>query len=164
MNDSLARLEQLYREIGPDLLAFFRRRGAAESSADDLLQDTFVRAIRTFDRLKNSVSPRAYLFGIARNVAFDTWRRLKPVEALFREPPATAEEVDEDARLEPMRRAIAQLPATLREIILLKLQHELSYEELAEVLDIPIGTVRSRLHHAVRRLRAALSPASDQNL
>jgi RNA polymerase sigma-70 factor (ECF subfamily) len=69
---------------------------------------------------------------------------------------ATAE--PEDPRLYAMRDAIAGLPALQREALLLKLRHELSYEEIAEVLAVPVGTVRSRLHHAVLRLKEALNP------
>lgn len=69
-------------------------------------------------------------------------------------PPAAPE----DARLEALRLAIATLPEPQRETLLLKLHHELSYEEIAESLGIPVGTVRSRLHHALHHLRATLNP------
>jgi RNA polymerase sigma-70 factor (ECF subfamily) len=151
MDDPLNKLEQLYRETGPALLAYFRRQPALAAVAEDLLQDTFVRALQRSDRLHASVSQRAYLFGIARHVGLDALRRRRPTEELPSETAAAT--VEEDDRLEPLRAAIAELPALHREALLLKLQHELSYEEIAEVLAIPVGTVRSRLHHAVRRLR-----------
>lgn len=65
-----------------------------------------------------------------------------------------------DPRLEPMREAITKLPPTHAEVLLLRLQQELSYEEIAQILDVPIGTVRSRLHHAVQQLREALNHPS----
>jgi RNA polymerase sigma-70 factor (ECF subfamily) len=101
------------------------------------------------------VSRRAYLFGIARHVGLDALRRRKRLDELV-EPPA-APSAREDARLETMRAAITELPASQRETLMLKLQHELSYEEIAEVLAIPVGTVRSRLHHAVLHLRLILT-------
>ena len=55
-----------------------------------------------------------------------------------------------------MRRAVADLPAEHRETLELRLHHDLSYEDIAQVLGIPVGTVRSRLHNAVRRLRVRL--------
>ncbi|MFY9925422.1 MAG: sigma-70 family RNA polymerase sigma factor, partial [Opitutaceae bacterium] len=73
------------------------------------------------------------------------------------EAPAMTEKSDE--RLELMRQAISRLPETQREPLLLKLQQELSYAEIADVLDIPVGTVRSRLHHAVLFLRQTLNPS-----
>jgi RNA polymerase sigma-70 factor, ECF subfamily len=149
-------LERLYREVGPTLLTYFRRQPALAAAAEDLLHDTFVRAMQRTDRLQASVSQRAYLFGIARHVGLDALRRQRPTDELAAEPAISP--VAEDERLEPLRAAIAELPALHREALLLKLQHDLSYEEIAEVLAIPIGTVRSRLHHAVLRLRQTLNP------
>jgi RNA polymerase sigma-70 factor (ECF subfamily) len=61
-----------------------------------------------------------------------------------------------DPRLELMREAIGRLNAASRQVLELRLQRELSYEEMATTLGVPIGTVRSRLHHAVRQLRQHL--------
>lgn len=160
MDPATQRLQELYREIGPGLLAYFRRRPALAGAAEDLLQDTFVQAWRHPERLLHADSPRAYLFGIARHLSLDTLRRQRPTEALGELPAAPAEA--EDIRLEPMHRAIAALPELQREALQLKLQHELSYEEIASVLNIPVGTVRSRLHHAVRQLREVLRDGSPQ--
>jgi RNA polymerase sigma-70 factor (ECF subfamily) len=159
MDHALEQLEHLYRETAPALLAYFRRQPALAGAAEDLLQDTFVHAIRSFGRLRGSVTPRAYLFGIARHVSLDALRARRPDVELSAEPVAPAA-APEDARLEPMRAAIAALPAPQRETLLLKLHHELSYEEIAEVLGIPVGTVRSRLHHAIGQLRLTLNPPS----
>ena len=160
MDDAVTQLEALYRDLSPALLAYFRRQRALAGTAEDLLQDTFVRAIRGFARLRASVSPRAYLFGIARHVSLDALRARPPTAELLADPAAPAV-APEDARLEPMRAAIAALPAPQRETLLLKVQHELSYEEIAEVLGIPVGTVRSRLHHAVAHLRITLTSGTS---
>jgi RNA polymerase sigma-70 factor (ECF subfamily) len=149
-------LEQLYLEAAPALLAYFRHQPSLAGAAEDLLQDTFVRALKHRERLETAVSRRAYLFGIARHVGLDALRRVKPDSE-----PAELQcvpDVRPDERLESMRAAIAELPPLHREALLLKLQQDLSYEEIAEVLDIPVGTVRSRLHHAVLRLRQVLNP------
>ena len=159
METRLERWEQLYREVGPAVLGYFRRQPALASAAEDLLQDTFLRAYKRSDWEEAPVSQRAYLFGIARHVGIDALRRRRPSEELA--PEAAAPVVVEDGRLEPMRLAIDALPVAQRETLLLKLQQNLSYEEIAAVLDIPVGTVRSRLHHAVRRLRDALNPEPD---
>jgi len=157
MHSTTKKLEHLYREMGPSLLVYFRQHRAVAGEAEDLLQDTFVRALRHIDRLEQSISPRAYLFGIARHVCLDALRGWRPGdEAADDFLAATAE--PEDPRLYAMRDAIAGLPALQREALLLKLRHELSYEEIAEVLAVPVGTVRSRLHHAVLRLKEALNP------
>jgi len=157
MDDPVAQLEDLYRDTAPALLAYFRRQPALAGAADDLLQDTFVRALRGFGRVRHSVTPRAYLFGIARHVGLDALRARRPTEELSADAPAPSAPA-EDPRLDLLRVTIAALPDLQREALHLKLHHELSYEEIAEVLGIPVGTVRSRLHHAVAQLRATLNP------
>ena len=156
MNPGSRQLEQLYRELAPALLGYFRRRPALAGAAEDLVQDTFVRALRHRERLQASVSARAYLFGIARHVGTDALRQWRPTEELTAAPAAPP--VERDERLVVLHAAIAALPELQRETLLLRLQQELSYEEIAEVLGVPIGTVRSRLHDAVRRLHEILNP------
>lgn len=158
MSDPLIQLEQLYHDTAPALLGYFRRQLAVPADADDLLQETFVRAIRGFDQLQQAATPRAYLFGIAHHVRLDALRRRRHHEPLSNEPIAPPAG-EEDARLEPMRAAIARLPESQRETLLLKLQQELSYAEIAQVLGIPVGTVRSRLHFALLHLRNVLNPS-----
>lgn len=75
---------------------------------------------------------------------------------------AEAEPVD--PRLTRMRDAIAALPAKWSEVLQFRIRQELTYEEIAAVLDIPVGTVRSRLHAAVRRLRQRMSDAHDETI
>jgi RNA polymerase sigma-70 factor (ECF subfamily) len=157
MDDSFAQLEILYRETAPALLAYFRRQPALAGLAEDLVQDTFARALRQIQHLRAAVTPRAYLFGIARHVGLDALRALHPTPPLpadFAAPSVASE----DDRLDALRTAIAALSEPHRETLLLRLQHDLSYAEIAAVLDLPLGTVRSRLHHAVLALRATLNP------
>lgn len=148
--------ESLFRELAPALLAYFRSRRLLTGSAEDLLQETFVRVLRRPRGLRDAESPRGYLFGIARHVAFDALRRFKPAASLEELAAFPAPCAPRDERIEDLRTAIAALPAIHREPLLLKLRHELSYAEIAVALSLPIGTVRSRLHHAVRNLRKTL--------
>lgn len=147
--------EKIYREVGPDLLAFFRRRHESPQVAEDLLQETFAVVLKDPERLLRADSPRAYLFGVARNLSTDLWRRSQRAEELPTEPKSDLDE-SADARLELMREAIARLNPASRQVLELRLQGEFSYEEIAATLEVPIGTVRSRLHHAVRQLRQQL--------
>ncbi len=157
MNDFAQQFEQHYAELGPALRGYFRRQPALTAVADDLLQETFLRAWRERARLRTVVSPRAYLFGIARHVGIDALRRRRATEPLVDEFIGDEPEA-KDERVGMMRVAIAQLPETHRETLRLKLQHDLSYAEIAVVLDVPVGTVRSRLHYAIERLQRALNP------
>jgi RNA polymerase sigma-70 factor, ECF subfamily len=150
-----ADVERLYRESREALTSFFRRRHNSSHAAEDLLQETFLQLMRRMDRCRTATSPRGYLFGIARHVSADAWRRARPmgeedvsVESVAAPPP--------DPRLAAARETIAALPSLQREVLDLRFQHDLSYLEIAEALGIPVGTVRSRLHNALELLRARL--------
>jgi RNA polymerase sigma factor (sigma-70 family) len=147
-------LASLYREHGPALLAYLRRAFGAYLCPEDLLQDTLLQAAREPAGLARAASPRAWLFGIARHVGLRAARRRKAAVALPTDVPVRT--ADEDPRLEPMRAALECLPPHLRETLELRLRAELTYAEIATVLEIPVGTVRSRLHEAVQRLRREL--------
>ena len=154
MNDEGNWVDQLYRESGPHLLQYFLRRLGEVHAAEDLLQETFAAALRHPERLRRAASARAYLFGIARNLTVAAFRRRRVTEPL---PVDLAEETPPpDPKLALMREAIGRLKPEFREVLELRLQHELSYDEIAEVMEIPVGTVRSRLHHAVNELRRVL--------
>ncbi len=145
-------MENMYREIGPELLTYFQRRHGSPQTAEDLLQETFAAVMKNPDRLLQADSPRAYLFGVARNLSAEMHRRSHPMEELPAEPQMD-DDLPADPRLEMMREAIVRLNADSRQVLELRLRRELSYEEMAAALGVPIGTVRSRLHHAVRQLR-----------
>jgi RNA polymerase sigma-70 factor (ECF subfamily) len=148
-------IHQLYERHGDEVLHYLARR-CPHDMAQDLLQETFLQVVRYGSRLSTVSMPRAWLFGIARNILARHHRR-QPVAAqdeLWHE--STAAE-SSDSRLPAVREAIGRLPFELRETLELRLEQELSYEEIAGVLEIPVGTVRSRLHNAVLRLRAALT-------
>ncbi len=151
---SQAAISDLYERYRGALGAFFRRRHRDRFTAEDLVQETFARLLRCSHRLAGARSPCAYLFGVARHVSLDAWRRTSVREAVRHsaDPWLGAAAADAPVR-SALLDAIAALPALDREILELRFQRDLSYAEIAQVLDRPIGTVRSRLHHALRRLR-----------
>jgi RNA polymerase sigma-70 factor, ECF subfamily len=156
-----ARLATLYQEIAPDLLRYLSRRHGDGAAAEDLLQETFAAVLRNPAGFEAALSPRAYLFGIARNLSARTFREDTTHVTLcefteFEDAPS-AVPAEQDPRLELVRAEISKLKPDLRETLELRLDHELSYQEIAVALEIPIGTVRSRLHEAMLRLRQALN-------
>jgi RNA polymerase sigma-70 factor (ECF subfamily) len=155
-----ADLESLYRIHGPGLLRYLARQFRHAAAPEDLLHETFVQALRQPEGLAAAVSHRAWLFGIARKLGLAAVRgRRRQVLAPLPDVAAPAAEVDE--RVVAMRQAIAALPTHLRQTMELRLGEELTYEEIATVLAIPVGTVRSRLHAALRELRQRLIAPSD---
>lgn len=159
MESASRMVESAYAAHAAGLLGYLRRLLGRADQAEDALQETFVQALRHADRLAGAASQRAWLFGVARHVGL-TFRRHRATAALCDAIPARGE-AESDARLVQMRRQIERLPDGPREALELRLRHELSYEEIAAVLEIPVGTVRSRLHAAVRQLRENLSPDSE---
>ena len=145
-------VEQLYLESREALTSYFLRRHRSIPTAEDLLQETFLRLMRQLDCCRGAESPRGYLFGIARHVSADAWRRMKPTDSAVEDIPAELP----DERLAAARETIASLPALQREILDLRFQHDLSYAEIAEALGVPVGTVRSRLHNALEMVRERL--------
>ena len=155
MDEPMNRLRVLYAEHGPALLRYLRRLTGRAESAEDLLQETFVQALRGLERLDSALSPKAWLFAIARHLGINARQRRREALPLVDDLAAGPQERP-DPRREDMREAIAALPEKQREALQLRLAEGLSYEEIAQTLNIPVGTVRSRLHAAVKGLREAL--------
>jgi len=158
MRATIEQIEALYKTHGPAILGYLRWVIGDAEAAEDLLQDTFAEALRGWERVLEAASPRAWLFGIARNLAMNAIRRRKFSVPLRADLPADG--ADPDARLEEMREAIERLPFELQEPLALRLREGLSYKEVAAVLEIPVGTVRSRLHRAVGELRRIIKSKS----
>jgi len=131
-----------------------------EADAQDVLQDSFLRAFRHF-RGFSGESPRAWLLSIVRNVSFTLWRKQErdqieePEEAAEAEPdPGPSPEVRllEACDAELVRAALDRLPSLHREVLVLREMEELSYREIASILGVPVGTVMSRLSRARAQL------------
>jgi RNA polymerase sigma-70 factor, ECF subfamily len=136
-----------------------------EHDAEDVVQDASLRALRYFGTFAGG-NGRAWFLRIVRNACY-VKRGRQPVEIdLFDEEHHTVRQALPDPETQLLRtdgvarieRAIATLPARAREIVVLRELEDLSYQELAEVLDIPAGTVMSTLFRARRALRASLDP------
>lgn len=129
--------------------------------SQDLVQDTFVEMAKGLEKGARPDSPRAYLFGIARHLSRAAWRRgyreREVISPALKTEPTVEVAVPEDARIELAYDAIAALSPDHREVLDLRFSHQLSYAEIAEVLAIPVGTVRSRLHHAINAVRRQIA-------
>ncbi len=143
------------------------------TDAEDLLQETYVRALRAMDNLREKSNLKSWLFTILRNIWLNELRRRKTIPTLVEidEDGYSVDELAENTRnsleilicnedRERVRSAIHSLPVDFREIILLREFEELSYQEIATVLGCPAGTVMSRLGRARAKLRAVLDTAA----
>lgn len=146
-------------------LARFLMRGN-RADAEDLVQDAVLRAFRAFPRFQPGTNLRAWLFRILRNAYVDLLRKRghRPeavdLDALGPEHDPGVEEFQARAAREgaevDLEAALAGLPAELRMVLLLVDGEGMRYDEAAEVMECPVGTVRSRLHRGRRLLRQQL--------
>ena len=154
-----AALEQLLREAYAPLRRYIARL-AGTALADDILQETSLQIFRKLPFLREPAVFRPWTFRIASRIAFSHLKRARrwqplddaPPESLILPSPALGEPPD-DALMTLLDRVS---PAS-RAVLLLHYQHDLSLEESAAILEIPIGTVKSRLHYGVATLRKHLT-------
>jgi len=142
-------------ELIPRLRRYARALVGDRARADDLVQDTLERALNKFHLWKRGTDLRAWLFTIMHNVHVNQIRGRREFAALDGETPEFAARATQDVSLEmrDLERCLARLPLEQREVLLLVVLEDMSYEETASSLGIPIGTVMSRLSRARERLR-----------
>lgn len=137
-----------------------------DADAQDAVQDACMRALTYFHSFQGG-DARAWLLRIVRNVCHDLWRRRRTHATEELSDELGAGESPEDALLRgasrsALRAAIDALPAEYREVIVLREIEGMSYAEIAAVVEVPAGTVMSRLSRARRRLQEALNPAAPR--
>lgn len=150
--DAFTELFARYRE---PVFGFFRRRLGDAARAEELAQETFLAVLRGIDRYEPRASFRTYLYAIAFKQVSGEWRNAKREARPVDHEPATQEDPGDGLWV---RRAIEQLDGAHREVLLLREYEQLSYDEIAALLRIPVNTVRSRLFRARMELKALLSP------
>jgi RNA polymerase sigma factor (sigma-70 family) len=161
----LSSLGLLFDRYAIDVRRFVARLGIGASDVDDLTQTTFLLVIDAASSFRGAGSGRAWLFGLAANLVrrhrrsfarvatrLAAWALEPRVDA--RPSPENASDVGERATL--AARALSRLPAKKREVFVMVVMEDMTAEEVAAALGIPIGTVWTRLHHARRALRAHL--------
>ena len=145
-------------ELIPRLRRYARALVGDRASADDLVQDTLERAWAKLHLYRRGTDLRAWLFTVMHNVHVNKVRATRATDTLEDELPELAQRASQgDALLvRDLDRAIARLPTEQRAVLLLVTLEEMSYEEVAHALGIPIGTVMSRLSRAREKLRAMM--------
>jgi len=145
-------------DLIPRLRRYARALVGDRSTADDLVQDTLERAWAKLHLYRRGTDLRAWLFTVMHNVHVNRVRAWRSTDTLDDEMPELAQRPPQgDALLvRDLDRAIARLPAEQRAVLLLVTLEEMSYDEVARTLGIPIGTVMSRLSRAREKLRAMM--------
>jgi RNA polymerase sigma-70 factor (ECF subfamily) len=121
------------------------------SEAEDVAQDAFIKVFGQLSSLRDDLGFKRYLYQIAVRLCIDRMRRIRP-EPQSEIHGGTARREDIESRVH-IERVLAKLPTDLRTTLVLREIEELDYTEIADILQIPVGTVRSRLHSARERFR-----------
>ena len=153
-------LDELYRTYAEQLYYFLLKLSGSPSAAEDLVQETFVRATISLHQVEGS-SARAWLYKVARNVYLDEWRRRKRWSwvPFFQDTEMISpygvpeEEMDRVEESQMLAELLYRLPENYRSIIHLREIEEMSYEEIAQTLDMKEGQVKVTLHRARKKLQ-----------
>jgi len=145
-------------DLIPRLRRYARALVGDRATADDLVQDTLERAWSKLHLYRQGTDLRAWLFTVMHNVHVNRVRASRPTDPLEDEMPELAQRATQGDSLvvRDLERGIAALPLAQREVLLLVALEDLSYDETARALGIPIGTVMSRLARAREKLRVLL--------
>lgn len=140
-----------------------------QGTAEDLFQQTWLRVMERIGTYDPDRSFESWLFAVARNLALDHLRRYQPesldeplasgdtrAELVAGSGPGALEQLLAQERAGWLLQAMSQLPAVFREVLTLRFEEEMKIEEIAVVIAVPLGTVKTRLHRAMKHLRAAL--------
>ena len=153
--------DQLIIEQIPRLRRYARALSGDRSRADDLVQDTLERAWTRFHLWQRGSNLRAWLFSVMHNVFANQHQRNKNqrTESLDDTAPelSVVDSADSSLQQRDLHKALEQLSPEYREVLLLVGLEQMSYEETAEILKIPLGTVMSRLARGRERLRVLMS-------
>lgn len=130
--------------------------------AEDIAQDAFIRAWEKLHTYRPAAPFRNWVYRIATNAALDALRRKKEqvdIDAVVIHAPGNGleQKIENKQRDETIRQAVLSLPLASRSVIILREYQDLSYQEIADTLEIPLGTVMSRLNYARTTLRSVLS-------
>jgi RNA polymerase sigma-70 factor (ECF subfamily) len=156
-----ATFEELAIPLFDQLYNFAHWLTQDRSEAEDLVQETYAKALRGFSSFQPGTNFRAWIYRILRNTFLTSRTGLKanvPLDFEDSEEPSAGPETPETVMIQRSQQQLVQqtmdeMPVHLREILLLCEVEEMSYQEIAETLAIPIGTVMSRLSRARRALR-----------
>ncbi len=173
--------EALVRRYERELFGYLRRYLGDSTLAEDVFQNTFLQLYTRVGTYESGRPVRPWLYTIATHQAIDAMRRAGRHQAVSLDQqreetqtgdlqnlvtllesrgPSPLEQIQADERKELVRDSVERLPEFLRQVLVLAYFQGLKYREIADVLDIPVGTVKSRLHAALVRLQEAWNTAA----
>lgn len=162
-------IDELVSKYYPELLNFLMRMGCPATDADDIIQDTFIKGIRSMPRSQDEVMRRAWLFKVCHNNLRDHYKKAYKRRELPFDPDIISRSLTEtgngslgmESALQ-VQSALNCLPPPQRLAVVLYYYHGFSIKEIAATARCPSGTVKSRLHNGLQRLRSIIEDG-DKN-
>lgn len=160
---------ELFRTLGPRVKSFLMRGGADSPEAEELTQEVFLRVwrrARSFDENRGTAS--SWIFTIARNARIDRQRKQKLPRWDYEDPVLVSAEPDPHQQAEAgqsaeqVRQAMAELPDAQKSVVQAAYFEHRSLSEIAASESVPLGTVKSRMRLAMKRLRQSLQPGEER--
>jgi RNA polymerase sigma-70 factor (ECF subfamily) len=156
----VGQLGVLFERYHGMLFDFFCRMLGNRTAADDLVQDVFFRILKYRKTYRDDSHFTTWMFHIARNARFDHFKKHR-AEVLFPEEgfdlpgrgPFPSQQFEKEQETVMLKRAMQKLPDEKRELLILARYKELKYEQIADLLGVDVGTVKVRVHRAVKELR-----------
>lgn len=156
--------EVLYLRYRDPVYNYLLKQVYGHESADDLLQEAFAQVVRKISSYKESQNFKAWLYTIARNLLIDGRRKVstkreKGIGEQDFGDDKTQQVVDKlevQDELDRVNQALATMPETIREVLVMRHHSELSFKEIAEIRSCPVGTVLSQVHRGLAMLRDKL--------
>ena len=157
----------LVTEYQAAVLSFLYRLGNDADTVQDLAQETFLKAWLGIEKYGHQQKFKSWLLKIAYNTTVDFWRRQRPSTNLQKESLQDSkidleEQVSRNQQVDMVQQAVQSLPEQSRATLILREYHQYSYQEIAQTLDIPVGTVMSRLNYARSILKKRLQPLMEK--
>jgi len=183
LDGDIAAFERLVSRYQNKIMGYVGRMvNGDREEAEDVTQETFIKAYRSLDSFRGQASFSTWLYKIATNLCIDRARgkKRRPQQAFSLDEPVDkdeekggreipdsryepAQDVERDEMRKVVRETVAEMPEKMRQVLILCDLQGKPYEEIAQLLDVPLGTVKSRLFHAradlARRLRPYMSGA-----
>jgi RNA polymerase sigma-70 factor (ECF subfamily) len=156
----VAQLGLLFERHQAMLYNFFLRQSGNREASQDMVQEVFLRILRYRHTFRGESKFTVWMYSIARNAYADSFRKRK--KATLAEPdgfeaasddPLPNETMEQDQEVALLRRALDRLSSEKREVLLLSRFQNLKYEEISQILNCPVGTIKARVHWAIKDLK-----------
>jgi RNA polymerase sigma factor (sigma-70 family) len=169
------KLGVLYERHRMPLLNFFVRLTGNAPASEDLVQDVFLRMLKYRHTFKAQSQFTTWMYQVARNAHFDSWRERQhevsleieqkdQTETLASSEPAPDLQLRQNQEIRLLQKALAGLPLELKEVLVLSRFQDLKYEEIAKILDCGVGAVKMRVHRALKELKEKFSQLAGKEI